>query len=818
MFAVTTTGKNPYPSLFAITSSKKSPKKDFPPNVPAHEADSSAESLEPAIDGPPSPERIRAYTEQMKRSSIFGNNSRTNTLSSATSSFRSRESASTSTDDISLSRESSGRSNASTMPSESPLLFGSIFSRTGKKSKRHSNSASTGAIEGGSAREHYHRKGSSRRRAALHSSPQLTQEDPTRPPISAPFNFQHVTHTRQEHLPDLIRSSRMELVSEFSALRASQATTHGELKDIRTQDLHFNNFSSEALNTSSPEKVLNGSPNGHQQRAEFRNSMSPPQRPVPFARSHDNLKVAPPRPLRSPLSPTCPVALPTRTSSRTASVLFDTLDPQDTSRIERPQTAGGFQRPEPFGHPQPLVFEHRDRPVSHALSTPNDEAWPLTSSPSGNFGVELTDVQEEEEEIGSRLSRVSRTSSDLRACQSVPSLRLRSFEHVQEGGDTRTSTVLLQPLCAGEASLRKSPLSPGFRFDDNSWEQDIDYCYEHEIEADCDYQWDRCSMTEETVVAEGTSTDSQPQLELHLEDDDRSVYRGRFRPSLLVPSAYEVPELSPISNVSAVSSDPRTPSMFPRSNFIRSPSRGSSFKESHGFNLSPSLLIPTDFKSQMEQDPLYDDHFSSNHATSVGVFTDSYSHLVSPIDETSSNVSYRSSGFSRGSARSSSSTRISANSRSSQDSLMFLGRTANQAHRSIESASSLPDLIPGKLRVKQVSEENAAASNQSENVQASQHRRFKSLASEPGLRKGTNHFAPQPEAVDSTLSPVAESFIDNNIEAITQNQGQVHERKVSAPVISPSVKEFKGRARASTMTLAGTGGKKKGAYMLFPQN
>ena len=27
-----------------------------------------------------------------------------------------------------------------------------------------------------------------------------------------------------------------------------------------------------------------------------------------------------------------------------------------------------------------------------------------------------------------------------------------------------------------------------------SWEDDIDYCYNHEAEADCDYQWERPSM------------------------------------------------------------------------------------------------------------------------------------------------------------------------------------------------------------------------------------------------------------------------------------------------------------------------------------
>jgi hypothetical protein len=135
-------GKSAYPNIYAASTTKKSPKRDNPSSAPKDENVSSPDDLEPAIDGPPSPERIRAYTEQMKRSSIFGNNSRTNTFSSATSSSRSRESTAPPTDNLSLSRRSSNRSNTSSMPSvrserpESVAIFGSIFSRAGRKGRK----------------------------------------------------------------------------------------------------------------------------------------------------------------------------------------------------------------------------------------------------------------------------------------------------------------------------------------------------------------------------------------------------------------------------------------------------------------------------------------------------------------------------------------------------------------------------------------------------------------------------------------------------------------------------------------------------------
>lgn len=793
------TGKAAYPPIY---NTRNAAKQDSPA--------CSADSLDPAMDGPPSPERIRAYTEQMKRSSIFGNNSRTNTLSSATSSsFRSRTSPATSTDN--LSRKSSGRSSGLPSPrdrSESSQKFGSIFSRSGRKSRRDTslgNSALSFTVKEGTSEEdtaagHYHGNGS--RRGGFRSAPPLTHETRRFPSISEPFNFQHVTHTRQDHLPDLVRSSRMELVSEFSALRASQAPTNGGLKEIKTQDLHFDNFSSEALVSAPPEEPLNTSP-PRQRRGSVRKSSTPPQRATPFAKSHDNLRVAPPRPSRSSLSPACPISLPPRTSSRAASVLLDTFDSGATPKIQRPHTAHGS-----FDHALQMGHQEHITQTLDALASPGDEAWPLTAPSNGSFGVELTDVQEEEEEAGTRQARASRASSELKKSQSVPSLQLKAYEQVQTKRQTRTSTILLPASDHRTSVLRKSPLSPGFRFDHDSWEQDIDYCYEHEIEADCEYEWDRCSVEHQEEETIANATNPQPQLDLHLEDDDRSIYHGRFRPSLIVPSAYEVPELSPMSN----SSTPRSPAAFLQPNPARA-SYASSFKESHGFNLSPSLLIPADFRSQMEQESLYSNDFTKESASAaVFVHPETYGQSMSSLDETSSSInSYRSSGFSRGSARSSSSTRLSA--------------TSHQAHRSVGSLSSIPDLVPfklGKIEAKQnladLDHSNAAL-NRSDADFGSIHRRPESLAgSEPGVRK--SHAATENPPVarldiidgNSTLSPVAESFIDTNE---VKSQGQVHGRKISAPVVSQSPREYKGRARASTLTTAG--GRKKGGYMLFPQ-
>lgn len=140
-------------------------------------------SLEPAIDGPPSPERIRAYTEQVKRSSVFGHRSKSDTNSSSTFSFQSNDSSNSLGYDNMPSRKSSVRSNASTMatrgerPESMQIFAKNIFSRTKKSNYRGSNNSSSSTLSslgttlGGideipSARDIYYGKAKSSRKGA----------------------------------------------------------------------------------------------------------------------------------------------------------------------------------------------------------------------------------------------------------------------------------------------------------------------------------------------------------------------------------------------------------------------------------------------------------------------------------------------------------------------------------------------------------------------------------------------------------------------------------------------------------------------------
>jgi hypothetical protein len=148
----------------------------------------------------------------------------------------------------------------------------------------------------------------------------------------------------------------------------------------------------------------------------------------------------------------------------------------------------------------------------------------------------------------------------------------------------------------------------GEEIERESWEDDIDWCYEHEAEADCDFAWDRPSLD---IRRDGNTVTP-------VEGDRRQNPRVDVSPAMLTPGQLDVPALSPCSQSSPTTAQeaitPTAASAPKPSNFshpkrdahqsqrylhVRKSSDASSFKESHGFTLSPSLLIPSDYREQM---------------------------------------------------------------------------------------------------------------------------------------------------------------------------------------------------------------------------
>lgn len=622
-----------------------------------------ADFLEPAIDGPPSPARIRALSNKVKQASISERHVSQQTTSSGSSSLLSlgsidrRPSWDQTLESFSLSRKSSTRSTTSSMrerPESVQAIGKAIFNRK-TKLRRESLVNSTDMAPdstGERSRAPSVTKELSfssmnifnRRRTVQAPEEALSQK---RPQISSPFNFQHVAQIQREQVPNLERSSQVPSQNEWSAARASEIPTIGASRGIQAEDLRVPNFSSKATRPHDDDEVA---PHVVPHRRE--NSVvrppswhkSPPRPMVKHSRSQDQIPgVPPPRPPRSPtdldlnFDLTAPVP-PPRSSSRPSVPSSPRRDSEALGNImsDRAQAMKGFQFPPPL----PLHTEASSPPpTSQGPSSPTTTAerrysrifmpspmenpnWPLTcplhNASVSTFEGGLPDVPEEEEHHGlpkrSRASIRSNNSS-LRGSQSVPALRKASVSEYSSHDRTlsRESTIFGHfDLAAAQRAEREAMEEAQDDSDPlprDIWEDVIDYCYEHEAEAHCDYDWDRPSID---MGREPTFLFTED------ETDDGPFFRT-------TSDHFEIPALSPCSHLSVGSAQDAQEAITPtisasgtksptRSNFSlprrdaaqpqrllheRTTSQASASKEPQGFTLSPSMLIPNDYQQEM---------------------------------------------------------------------------------------------------------------------------------------------------------------------------------------------------------------------------
>jgi hypothetical protein len=511
--------------------------------------------------------------------------------------------------------------------------------------------------------------------------------------ISSPFGFQHLTHTDRQHF------ATFEQTSGGRSAQASQKSSQ-DAAGVIVNELHFSNFSSDNLATDEHRLPSQSPPlqqSGfmvHEQttRPSLRltRSVESFSQPGVNARTH--------RPSQSVLVP------PRQSSLSTLAPIDDVPEgaapnrrPLASRRSRSKRESGiwdSFSLSTAASDPQLSSIRDESVYVGHALTTPDDTAIPAMPA---SFSPSLDDVTEEPEYFSRPrpapqppmrtpgTPQSPQFDSTIFSNPRSPIGRLRNRgisnasprSHNQRSPMSRPVSQCSDTLGSADfvrrASIRKPSSkrreSNTWRAPEASWEDDIDYIYEHALEAGCDFEWDCASDVEADEPpypvyhypsSKGTQ---QPLLTLQPAFEPATQYQPRdFRVSLLVPS---VPDLIPTSATSV--STPGTGLMTPCDSF-----RGHTVGDAGGFMVSPSLLVPQEYKD--DQDHMYDELLDA--------YEDSDRHYPMLHPRHSGTSSFRS-------RRSSYDSSLMSSAQSS-------GMWSSPVRRSASSAGSIPDLVPSR--------------------------------------------------------------------------------------------------------------------------
>lgn len=336
---------------------------------------------------------------------------------------------------------------------------------------------------------------------------------PNRPQISKPFNFQHLTHTQPRHFPAVRSASQDKLATEFFAINASQPSQK-HLRGIRVADIrsHRDSITPPMI---SPTKSSASRPSSVVSVGNYGT--------ISRSRSSDNFSQPSPKTYRFPRSPTSP---PPRSSSRNATHAAPdffsdehhaTLQEQELlSRCEASTKCAIGEQPSTIATAYPYHPTYDDAFLPHAITTPDDLAFTLQPPMLRRSTLALADVPEEDEihsikRSSMESSRPMTADSTLRHAKSFPTNRRSKHRRNASSSSKsigRPDSIAIDASLAQDAmystgaeepvpvptNCRRSPGSMGTKSTGACWEDDIDYCYQLEAEADCDFEWDRVSM------------------------------------------------------------------------------------------------------------------------------------------------------------------------------------------------------------------------------------------------------------------------------------------------------------------------------------
>ena len=658
-----------------------------------------------------------------------------------------------------------------------------------------------------------------------------------KPEISEPFNFTHLTHTHAEHFQEIDKADHHNLANEFAVIRATQVPQR-ELQGIKAESLLSKNTQSEPTSPTRQTPYLPSftspvkstycdrleNPDAAQ-TAHHADYFSQP----PFT-SEPHRFTTMPRPPRRPAPRAAVSAAPDFFTDGHQAPLQQQF-PFSTTNYPDPPTDTAVT---PLSH-QSLspnnAFQDFDFSVVHAVTTPDDSAFPLSPSRIRVPGAELADVPEEDERTTATHSRTSTPISSLRHAKSFPSTRPSSQSRSPRkvhGRTLDTAEPHVENVAQSEASLPfvgesfedipeqpslSKRLSYKFSAFDSCWEEDIDYCYEHAAEADCEFDWDRVSIKDGTAkntvtlddclvesraqsVSEGYEDVSYPTTSSESLSNESSRL-PRLHTSLSVP---------PLSSANSAKSPsigslatPATPSYSLHSPQPYGLSNRTFLGSTDTLDISPPLPGYLGSSSAVLSEDIYDNLFHNKSSTEVDLPL--HSLRLGPL--ASQDVSPRSS-------------RSPISKCDSQESFMLSRSSSVRYPQSCDSFGSVPDLVHSNktsrdrldLTAEQMADLAAtikAAETPADVRVASQQRSNQNLAKDLARNSMLQKA--------SSFTSADENDYENS-EVVVLPSVSHHERSQSAAVPQPlSAIGQRKRSATSATTAPKTG---RASYSLFP--
>ncbi|PWY85685.1 hypothetical protein BO94DRAFT_90658 [Aspergillus sclerotioniger CBS 115572] len=743
--------------------------------------------------------RSTAHAHSPKRLSVFSGRSRSNTTNSTTSSRRSPASSMTSVDAASLPSHDDRTGSAAGVRHERPesvtkslLSRGSrILRRQGSKFHIVSTLDEEDEMEREKPRfevsEIFSRNSKSR---------QSDAHDQLKSLISDPFDFHHLTHTSPSQFQSLERARETDLVTEFSAIRASQRPVTN-LKGIQAEDLHFRGFSTEDLTqcgtaigcdevVAPPPTSPPASPSGSstvspkQLRAPRESRVENFSRPVPrFPKLGSTTPPPPPRASSPKLASSPDLPEPARAIDEILGLSTQPTYPEHvyshTDDVE-PGTSWPQSHIEDIFHP----------PSGHVFTTTiSNEALDARASSMSlpTLSSDLEDVPEEDEPTSWHDDEVS-PRAPARAFPSPLAVAQSPSIASMTGSRSDLSISVAEDLSRKFAEALGSPTLPQHRLATiappqaptvqepvrrrssvnlkaihetiyESWDADIDYCYEHAAESNCNFDWTRNSL-DETRQEEAEVTVTGP--------DGSNALLGSMH---LSASALSAVTNSRVVVTSTLDDDAR----------IAVTQRDSDYFQPVRF--APAL------GKHINPDSLYEEYLTADTESERHFAFYSQPGVIQPMEQS---VSPRSS--------------FSPISKCNSQESLILSRAASvvRKHRSSVSTASVPDLVHSLASSREFQPSEQRLSGELSGMgrpESSHHRQTKSLARELEaqiLFRADNDGSPEPAGYAATMAP---SIHDRARSTTEMEAGPLIARAIKNDKVSRAAPRRKGRASYS---------------------